>query len=103
MQGARKFNSFAEFYPYYLMEHSRRGTRIVHFTALAVGLGLGIVALVRQDWVFVAAALLVGYGGSWTGHLIFEKNRPAFFHNPIYSTMSDFRMFFDLLTGRQSF
>ena len=35
---ARKFDSFAEFYPFYLSEHSNRTTRRLHFIGSSLGL-----------------------------------------------------------------
>jgi hypothetical protein len=46
---------------------------------------------------------LVGYGFAWTGHYFFEKNKPATFQYPLYSLISDFKLFFELLSGKQSF
>jgi hypothetical protein len=43
---------------------------------------------------------VVGYGFAWAGHFIFEKNRPATFKHPFYSLAGDFRMFWDILTGK---
>ena len=48
-----KYASFGEFYPYYLSEHSRSGTRRLHFAGtLLVLLTLGGVAA-TQRWVFL--------------------------------------------------
>lgn len=45
-----------------------------------------------QDYRFLYAAPLFGYGFAWVGHFFFEKNRPATFKQPIYSLMGDFMM-----------
>jgi hypothetical protein len=42
----------------------------------------------------------LGYGFSWLGHFLFEKNQPAAFSNPFYSLTSDFVMCFHFLTGQ---
>lgn len=95
--------SFAEFYPFYLSEHSNRTCRRLHF----IGSSLALVCLVL--WAatgepgFLAGALLSGYGLAWVGHFVFEKNRPASFRRPLYSFMGDWVMFKDILTGRIAF
>uniref|UniRef100_A0A6B2LP64 DUF962 domain-containing protein n=1 Tax=Arcella intermedia TaxID=1963864 RepID=A0A6B2LP64_9EUKA len=43
---------------------------------------------------------IAGYTFAWVGHFIFENNRPATFTYPTYSLMGDFRMWFDVLSGR---
>ncbi len=50
-------------------------------------------------WYFVP---IMGYGFAWVGHFFFEKNKPATFKYPLWSLISDFKMFFDLLFGRIS-
>jgi hypothetical protein len=99
----RKYASFAEFYPYYLSEHSRSATRRIHF----LGSGLGLVCLflmvLTGDPIWVLIVLAIGYGLAWFAHFVFEKNRPATFSQPLYSFMGDWRMFWDIITGRIAF
>jgi hypothetical protein len=45
---------------------------------------------------------IVGYGFAWVGHFVFEKNRPATFKYPFYSFLGDFKMFWEILTGKIS-
>jgi hypothetical protein len=98
-----KYASFGEFYPYYLSEHSRSGTRRLHFAGtLLVLLTLGGVAA-TQRWVFLWLLPLFGYGFAWLGHFAVERNRPATFRHPLYSLIGDFRMFADMLRGRVPF
>jgi len=99
----KKFKSLQEFYPFYLSEHTNTTSRVLHF------IGTGLVALIfftaflfHQSSLFIAIPI-VGYGFAWVGHFFFEKNKPATFQYPIYSLASDFLLFYDLLTGKQSF
>ena len=98
-----EYRSFRDFYPFYLTEHSRSGTRCLHFAGtLLVLLSFGY-AVVMQRWGFLALVPLFGYGFAWVGHFAVEKNRPATFQHPLYSLAGDFRMFADMVRGRVSF
>ena len=44
--------------------------------------------------------MLIGYGFAWVGHFFVEHNKPATFIYPLFSLLGDFRMFFDVATGR---
>lgn len=42
----------------------------------------------------------IGYGFAWVGHFFFEHNQPATFVYPTFSLLGDYRMAFELVTGR---
>ena len=68
--------SFEEFWPYYVSQHQNAVNRGLHF----VGTTLAGACLVATPWVgpvAIAAAPVAGYGLSWIGHFVFEKNKPA--------------------------
>lgn len=92
--------SFAAFWPYYLREHSRPGTRALHCagTSLVVLIAIGAVAT-RTWWLFWALPV-AGYGFAWAAHMAVERNRPATFTHPLWSLAADFRMWALWLTGR---
>jgi len=99
----REFQSFAEFYPYYLGEHSRPGTRRLHFIGSTAAIVLVVAAAVTPDWRLLLAAPVAGYLTAWVGHAVFERNRPATFRHPWYSFLGDWVMYRDMLTGRIPF
>jgi hypothetical protein len=99
----KRFESFHEFYPFYLSEHANRTSRRLHFFGSCGVLALVEVAIVRNSWWWLLVALLCGYGFAWVGHFFFEKNRPATFKYPVYSFLGDWVMFKDILTGRIPF
>ncbi|RZK48640.1 MAG: DUF962 domain-containing protein [Pedobacter sp.] len=99
----KKYKTLNQFYPFYLSEHQNKTSRVLHF----IGTGLVFIslfsAILFHDWRFFAAIPFLGYGFAWVGHFFFEKNKPATFQYPLFSLLSDFKLFFDLLFGRQKF
>jgi hypothetical protein len=99
----KKFTSLKEFYPFYLSEHQNSTSRILHFIGTALLLLSLFTGMLFHDWRFIAIIPVIGYGFAWVGHFFFEKNKPATFKYPLYSLMSDFLLFWDLLNGKQPF
>lgn len=99
----RDYASFADFYPFYLSEHSNRTCRALHFAGSTLSLTCLAALIFTGSFWWLAGALLCGYGFAWIGHFVFEKNRPATFKYPLYSFMGDWVMYWQLLTGRASF
>ena len=96
------FSTYAEFWPYYLRQHSKPGARYLHFIGTFIAVGLVLIAIVSQHWWMLAASLVVGYGFAWAAHVFIEGNRPATFGHPFWSLYSDFRMLLLWCTGRLS-
>lgn len=94
------FKSFDEFYPVYLSEHTHLTSRKLHFIGTSVVILLLLTIFFTGNWSLLIAVPLAGYGCAWVGHFFFEKNRPLTFKHPFYSLMGDFRMFWDILTGK---
>ncbi len=94
------FNSFQDFYPYYLAEHANRTSRRLHVIGTLGALLQLASAIALREPILVLTALLTGYGFAWVGHFVFEKNRPATFRYPLYSLRGDFTMAFEVLRGR---
>lgn len=99
----QKFNSFNDFYPFYLSQHQNTVCRFLHFVGVFLVLSLILVMLVIKEFKLLLILPFVGYGFAWIGHFIFEKNRPATFKYPFYSLKGDFVMFWQLITGQLSF
>ncbi|MBG9386456.1 DUF962 domain-containing protein [Caenimonas aquaedulcis] len=96
----RAIKSFAEFYPFYLSEHSDRTCRRLHFAGSSLALACLVAFAATGNVWWVLAGLLCGYGFAWIGHFGFEKNKPASFKRPLYSFMGDWVMYKDIWTGK---
>ena len=94
------FKNFAEFYPFYLREHSNITCRKLHFLGTCGVIALLILFFFTGKTTLLFFLPLAGYGFAWAGHFLFEKNRPATFKYPFYSLLGDFRMFWDILMGK---
>lgn len=76
MENVRQFHSFAEFYPYYLSEHSNSTCRRLHFIGTSLVIFLLAFSIGKGAWPMLLALPIAGYGFAWVGHFFFEKNRP---------------------------
>ncbi|MBK6722604.1 MAG: DUF962 domain-containing protein [Acidobacteria bacterium] len=92
--------TYAEFWDFYVREHSLPLTRLLHF----IGTSLGIIWLIwfiwRGTWYYFPLCFVSGYGFAWIAHFMVEKNRPASFKYPFWSFISDYKMMFYMATGR---
>ncbi len=94
----KKYQTFKEFYPFYLSEHSHPINRLFHFVGTSIALTLLISGAFFKMWIFGLLAIVSGYAFAWIGHFIIEKNRPATFTYPLYSFAGDWKMFYEILT-----
>ena len=97
------FDSFEEFYPFYLSQHENQTCRRLHFIGSSIALLLGASAVACHKPSRLLAGIAVGYGFAWVGHFFFEKNRHATFKFPLYSFMGDWVMWKDIATGKIPF
>jgi hypothetical protein len=95
-----RFQSFEEFWPFYVQEHSHPVNRALHFAGTTGVLACLGTALLGRSRLALLAAPIVGYGFAWLGHFFVEKNRPATFKYPLWSLRADFVMYGKMLTGQ---
>ncbi len=101
-RAGHKYQSFAEFYPFYISEHANRTSRRLHVTGTGLVVCSALAGLLLDLRLWIALPF-IGYGFAWAGHFFFEKNRPATFEYPLFSLMGDFRLFFEVVTGKRAF
>jgi hypothetical protein len=92
--------TYAEFWPRYLRAHRDPRTKALHFVGTGTGVLLLVGCALTGDWRLLVAAPVVGYACAWTGHAVFEHNKPETFGHPFWSLYSDFRMLALFLGGR---
>ena len=97
-----RMKTFAEFWPFYVGEHSKRGTRALHFVGSTLVLMVLAYALWSGRLRFLLLAPVCGYAFAWVGHFGIEKNRPATFKYPLLSFRADWKMWWQMLTGKLS-
>lgn len=96
----RQFNSFSDFWPFYLGEHSKPATRLLHGVGTLTAMVSIVVLIVIGRWWLFPLALVPGYAFAWAAHFFIEKNRPATFKHPLWSFIGDWKMLFLMVTGR---
>ena len=92
--------SYAEFWPHYLREHANRRTRLVHYAGTSLALGAATLFAITANGAWLLAMPVLAYGFAWVSHALIERNAPATFSYPLWSLVSDLRMFFLALAGR---
>ncbi|MEJ5035012.1 DUF962 domain-containing protein [Acinetobacter sp. MYb177] len=93
---------YHQFYRFYLTEHRNIMSRRLHVVGSSIGLYFFSKAILKRKPSYFIYGLVSGYACAWVGHFVFEKNKPASFKQPLYSFISDWRMFSDVLRGNLS-
>lgn len=92
--------TYSEFWEFYVQEHSKPLTRLLHLIGTTLGVILLVYFIVTGRWYYFPLFFVVGYAFAWFSHFVVEKNRPATFKYPFWSFISDFKMIAYMLTGR---
>lgn len=96
--------SYADFWPLYLEDHKHHVTRTLHLFGTGLAIGLAIKAVLQLHPLGTPFALLfalfAAYVPGWSGHFFVDQKKPATWGNPLWSLMSDFRLFFLFVTGQ---
>ena len=100
MSRKTEFQTFEEFWPFYLGEHSNPLSRKLHIAGTSIAVLAAAYGVLRGKPKWIVLAPLFGYGPAWVGHYIIEKNRPATFTHPLWSLRGDFKMASLAYTGK---
>jgi hypothetical protein len=92
-----RIQSFEEFWPFYVTEHSNPLNRALHFVGTTAAVTCAAAGALTLNPLLLAAAPFMGYGPAWIGHFFIEKNRPASFKYPLWSFRADFVMWSKIL------
>lgn len=92
MREVKRFETYEEFWPFYVREHSNKLNRTLHVAGTSAALGLLAAGVLTRRPLFLLAAPIVGYGFAWAGHFIVQKNKPATFQYPLWSLRGDLEM-----------
>ena len=95
----QRFNSFEEFWPHYVAEHSQPATRTLHALGTTAGVACALSLIAQRKWKLLPVALIPGYGAAWLAHFLIEKNKPATFDHPLWSLRGDYKMIGMMLSG----
>lgn len=96
---ARTITRYRDFWPHYLREHAKPATRRLHYIGTTLTFAALAAGVLLNAW-WLLAIPLAGYGFAWGAHFGVERNRPATFTYPLWSLVSDYRMFFLWIGGR---
>ena len=65
---AKEFKSFEEFYPFYLGEHSKPLTKLLHFIGTNLMYAVALCAILTQDVRLFPLGIFIAYFFAWISH-----------------------------------
>ncbi|MEM6992989.1 MAG: DUF962 domain-containing protein [Myxococcota bacterium] len=99
---SKRFETFDEFWPFYLGEHRNPVCRGLHIWGSSLGVATLVGGIVTMTWWSFPLAMTIGYAHAWVGHFFFEHNKPATFQAPWFSFMGDWKMIALFYRGKLS-
>lgn len=96
----KRIETYAEFWDFYVLEHSKPATRYLHFVGTTLGIVLLVMFLRSGAYLYIPLCFAVGYAFAWFSHFFIEGNKPATFKYPLWSFVSDYKMMFCMLIGK---
>lgn len=94
------FQTFKQFWPFYLSQHQNKTCRVLHYIGTTIGIMLCSYFIHHELYLAIPLSFVPGYAFAWTGHFGFEHNKPATFKYPFYSFAGDFVMLYYFFHGK---
>lgn len=91
--------TFQEFWQLYVREHQNPVNQTLHVLGSLAGVTCVLLAVAGSKW-WLLAAMPAGYGPSWLGHFLFERNVPLTLTYPGWSLRADIKLVLRLLLRR---
>jgi hypothetical protein len=95
--------TFKQYYEHYLTLHQNKWCRRLHVVGQFATILFVVLCVFYKIWPLLLLTPFVVYPFAWTGHFVFEKNRPAAFKKPLWAKACDWIMLKDIITGKISF
>ena len=92
--------TFKEYYVKYLALHKNPINRRLHILGNILTLLYILWAITNHYWLALIMAPFIIYPFAWSGHLFFEKNRPAAWTDPVRAKLCVWLMIYHTITGR---
>lgn len=94
--------SLNDFWPYYVREHSQKGTRWLHFVGNTNLFIWVFSAIFYRSLPFLFIAVISSYALAWIGHFFVERNIPATFRYPLKAAICDMVMYYKMWRGEMN-
>ena len=95
--------NFNEFYLLYLKEHSHPKCKLMHVIGSILTLMAIFAIIYTSKYVYLFVVPIIGYSFAWTGHFVFQKNKPLTFKQPLFSLMADYKMAFEFIFKKDKY
>ena len=92
--------TFSEYYQHYLTLHKNKWNRRLHILGQIATISFVVGVISLKLWPLLLVTPFVVYPFAWSGHVFFEKNKPAAWSRPLWAKASDWLMFRDWIFGR---
>jgi len=97
------YETFADFYPYYLGEHSHATGRRMHILGITNSIILIIIGTFTLTPILYAVAIVQAYALAIGSHFYFDKHVPKpTIKNPVYMVMGNLKMWWEVASGQRA-